>query len=274
LYTEHVDRRLDRRGAAPIFLLFIYVLMMHLGGIMLRVGLSGALIADQDKHWEGSNRHYVNDAYIKSVCGAGAAPLIIPVTDNREVIDSILDICGGIILTGGVDISPLAYGEEPIRGLGKQSPQRDAFEVLLFRRALERSYPIFGICRGMQLINVALGGTLYQNIEDVPDFTIQHNQKACRHVVTHHVDIEVDSYLFDALGKKCLVNSWHHQAIKDVALGLRVTARSRDGLIEAVESNSRDMPPIVGVQWHPEELASCFPDMAKLFKNFVAMCRD
>ncbi len=241
---------------------------------MFRVGLSGALIADQDQHWEGSNRHYVNDAYIRSVYGAGAAPLIIPVTDDRDVIDSILDVCGGIILTGGVDISPLVYGEEPIRGLGKLSPQRDEFELLLFRRALERSYPIFGVCRGMQLVNVALGGTLYQNIEDVPEFTIQHVQQACRQAVTHHVDIEDDSYLIKALGETCLVNSWHHQAIKDLAPGLRVTARSRDGLIEAVESDSPGMPPIVCVQWHPEELTSTVPGMAKLFKNFVALCKD
>jgi putative glutamine amidotransferase len=240
---------------------------------MFRVGLSGALMADQDKHWEGSNRHYVNDAYIQSVYTAGAVPLIIPVTNDSDVIDYILDICGGVILTGGVDISPLVYGEEPIKGLGKLSPQRDEFELLLFRRALARSYPIFGVCRGMQLINAALGGTLFQNIEDVPEFTIQHLQKACRQAVTHHVDIEAGSYLMDALGKTCLVNSWHHQAIKDLAPGLRVTARSRDGLIEAIESDNPDMPPIIGVQWHPEELTSTIPGMAKLFKNFIELCR-
>jgi putative glutamine amidotransferase len=125
----------------------------------------------------------------------------------------------------------------------------------------------------MQLINAALGGTLFQNIEDVPEFTIQHLQKACRQAVTHHVDIEAGSYLMDALGKTCLVNSWHHQAIKDLAPGLRVTARSRDGLIEGIESDNPDMPPIIGVQWHPEELTSTIPGMAKLFKNFIDLCR-
>ncbi len=241
-------------------------------GCMFRVGLSGALIADQDKHWEGSNRHYVNDAYVSAVHRAGAVPLIIPVTDGREVISSILDICGGVILTGGDDISPLLFGEEPVKGLGKQSPQRDAFELLLFRMALERSYPVFGVCRGLQLINVALGGTLYQDIGDLPEFTIQHLQKASRQAVTHHIDIVPDTYLYEVLGDKALVNSWHHQAIKKLAGSLRVTARSRDGVIEAVEADGCDMPPIIGVQWHPEELAATVPGMAKLFKTFVGLC--
>ncbi len=240
---------------------------------MFRVGLSCALIADQDKHWEGSNRHYVNEAYINAVHGAGAVPLLIPVTNDRQVITSILDGCGGIIMTGGEDISPLIFGEEPVKGLGKLSPRRDTFDLLLFEMALERSYPIFGVCRGMQLINVALGGTLYQNIDDIPEFNIQHIQKAGRHEVTHHIDVAEGTYLFEALGERALVNSWHHQAIKELAPNLRVTARSRDGVIEAVESVGPDMPPIIGVQWHPEELAATVPSMARLFETFVELCK-
>ncbi|HZK28737.1 MAG TPA: gamma-glutamyl-gamma-aminobutyrate hydrolase family protein, partial [Clostridia bacterium] len=208
------------------------------------------------------------------VLRAGAAPILIPVTQDRMAVKSILDLCDGLILTGGEDVSPLLYGEDPVKKIGTLSRLRDDYDLLLFNLALERKIPVFGICRGMQLINVALGGSLHQHTDDLPQFTIRHVQQASRHEVTHRVTVVPSSRLHPVLGDSVAVNSWHHQAIKDLALGLTAVASSSDGLIEAVESINESLPPIIGVQWHPEELSQAIPEMADLFFLFVEICGE
>ncbi|MGI6156866.1 MAG: gamma-glutamyl-gamma-aminobutyrate hydrolase family protein [Saccharofermentanales bacterium] len=239
---------------------------------MIRIGLSGATESTQERYWEGSVRNYVNDTYVKAILQAGATPVMIPVMRERDRVAAILDVCDGILLTGGEDVSPLLFGEEPAKGIETISPFRDQFDLLLFEMAVDRKIPVMGICRGMQLINVALGGSLIQHIGDVDSVTLQHVQRASIHEGTHHIMIEPDSHLYDVLGARALVNSWHHQAIKELAPDLRAVARSTDGVIEAVESVGDDLPPILGIQWHPEELAETVPAMARLFSVFVEDC--
>lgn len=239
---------------------------------MIRIGLSGALSVIQDKYWQGADRSHVNNAYVNSILRAGAAPLLIPVIKNRMAIQSILEVCDGLMLTGGEDISPLLYGEEPVKNIGAVSASRDEYDLLLFELALERKIPIFGICRGMQLINVALGGSLHQHMDDVPQSTIHHLQQANRDQVTHRVTVEPFSRMHRVLGDSVAVNSWHHQAIKELAPELVAVAWSSDGVVEAIETTNQTLSPILGVQWHPEELSGAIPVMSALFSLFIEIC--
>lgn len=213
------------------------------------------------------------DGYYKSIETAGGIPLIIPPTDNFSLLLSLLDRIDGLLLSGGADLNPLFLGEEPSAALGNVNPKRDRCELFLIRTAYDRQIPIFGICRGLQLLVAALGGTLHQDIDtEITDRTpIQHNQKAPRTMASHTVEAEKNSIVAQILGERFAVNSFHHQAVADAGQKLCVTARSTDGIIEAVESNERKS--IIGVQWHPEcfilENNRC---MVPLFRWFVEEC--
>jgi len=231
------------------------------------IGISGGHLIDSGGRFPGYKRAYVNDDYVQSVVKAGGIPYIIPVVDDEAVIEQQIQQLDGLILSGGDDVSPLLYGEEPLTKLGPTSPERDAFDKLLIKYAIVQKKPILAICRGVQILNVAFGGSLYQDLSYKEEANIRHDQYSRTDMPTHTVIIHEDSKLFAILGHSALVNSFHHQAIKRVAEGFKVTATARDGVIEAIEKEGEDY--VVGVQWHPEMMAAKTPAMLALFRNFV-----
>jgi putative glutamine amidotransferase len=210
--------------------------------------------------------------YVNSVIRAGGVPVIIPVTDDKELLSVILGKVDGLIMTGGEDIDPLKwFGEEPRPALGEIAPKRDAFDIALIRLAVEKGLPVLGICRGEQLMNVAFGGTLYQDIpSQLPGYSVKHNQKAPGSYGTHSIWIEKGSVLNIVTGLDSVaVNSFHHQAVKDIAPGFRVTAWSKDGVVEAIEKEGA--PKVFGVQFHPEVFTSAGCDtFLGIFRHLIS----
>ncbi len=190
--------------------------------------------------------------YYKSIIKAGGIPMVIPPSDDMSIIAGLLDSVDGILLSGGADINPLFMGEEPVNELHNINPYRDRQELLIVKMAANRQIPIFGICRGLQVMNVALGGTIYQDIySQIDGKLIKHSQDLDRAYASHLVNLEEDSMLSQIINATTLpVNSFHHQAIKDVAQGFKVCAIASDGVIEAIEST--EYKSMIGVQWHPE----------------------
>ncbi len=191
------------------------------------------------------------EGYYQSVLKAGGIPFIIPPFYETDRLGELLDRLDGIIFSGGGDINPLLLGEEPIKELHSITPERDQQELLLARLAYDRQIPMLGICKGIQVINAALGGTLYQDIHtQMEGIRIKHSQDQDRRYPSHQVIISKGSILEKLFGTELAVNSFHHQACKSAAPGLKVTAMSSDGVIEAIESD--EFKSIMGVQWHPE----------------------
>lgn len=190
--------------------------------------------------------------YYTSVLKAGGIPFIIPPFEDEDVLVKLLDEVDGILLTGGADINPLFLHEEPIKELHGINPHRDRQELLLTRLAANRQLPLLGICRGMQVMNAALGGVLYQDIHvQMEGVRIKHSQDLERSFASHTVKIEPDTLLEKILqADSVAVNSFHHQAVKEPAPGFKVSARAADGVIEAIESCAYKS--MLGVQWHPE----------------------
>ncbi|MCR5535039.1 MAG: gamma-glutamyl-gamma-aminobutyrate hydrolase family protein [Bacteroidaceae bacterium] len=196
------------------------------------------------------------EGYYQSVLQAGGIPLVLPPYTDAEALCQTLDRVDGILLSGGGDINPLLLGEEPIPGLHGICPQRDEMELQLVREAYNRQIPTLGICRGIQTLVAALGGTVYQDLNtqysEAP--LVKHDQDLDRAYASHTVKVEAGSTLSrlfpDAVEKGLPVNSFHHQAVRTPGQLLRVSAKATDGVIEAVESN--EFKSIIGVQWHPE----------------------
>ncbi len=196
---------------------------------------------------------------------AGVLPIIIAYDDFADPAEFV-DTFDGLVLTGGPNPTPRFYGEEPLWCIGPTYEKRDIFEIGLIKACIKAEKPILGICRGHQILNVALGGKLWQDMSvQNPKATIQHMQKAPGDIATHYIEIEKDSRLHDILGDGLYVNSRHREAVKKLAEGLRVVARSKDGVVEAVESVKNDL--LCGVQWHPENMDE--KTMAPLFKAFA-----
>ncbi|MBO4215927.1 MAG: gamma-glutamyl-gamma-aminobutyrate hydrolase family protein [Bacteroidaceae bacterium] len=191
------------------------------------------------------------EGYYQSVLKAGGIPFIIPPFYETDRLGELLDRLDGIIFSGGGDINPLLLGEEPVKELHSITPERDQQELLLARLAYDRQIPMLGICKGIQVINAALGGTNYQDIHtQMEGIRIKHSQDQDRRYPSHQVSLTKDSILEKLFGTELAVNSFHHQACKEAAPGLKVTAMSADGVIEAIESTA--FKSIMGVQWHPE----------------------
>lgn len=201
-----------------------------------------------------TNKSAVSMNYSEAVIRSGGTPVLIPITTDSLVLTDILHRLDGIILTGGEDVHPSYYNEAPIEQLGEVDSLRDVYDLLLIRIAAQHNTPMLGICRGEQLINVAFGGTLYQDIPtQCSDTTVHHNQEAPSTVPTHVVNVLPDSDLAKATEQtRLFTNTHHHQAVKQVAPGFRATAWATDSIIEGIEST--DGRPIWGVQFHPEAL--------------------
>lgn len=217
-----------------------------------------------------NNRVCIASNYLNSIIAAGGVPILLPLEADQESLTKAASICDGFLFTGGPDIAPFRFGEETIRECGEVMPKRDSMEEALFHLAMESDKPIFGICRGIQVLNVFLGGTLYQDIpaQYPSPHALAHSQKSARNVLTHSVLVEKDTLVYDILQKDCIqVNSFHHQAIKDVAPSLKVAATSIDSMVEAVYLPGHKF--FVAVQWHPEHLIHDTKDAILLFKAFV-----
>lgn len=213
----------------------------------------------------------VNNTYVDAIIESGGTPIVLPIVTDEDKIDNYLDLVDGLIFTGGGDISPLYFGEEPIKEIGSICLDRDKMELELFKRAYERGIPVFGICRGLQLINVALKGTIYQDIFVQLPYSIAH---VCGdvHQGFHTINILKDSILYKAFGKeKLVVNSQHHQSIKDVGDNLRVTSTTVDGIIESIESTNDKF--VLGVQFHPESMIYNDREFIKIFNYFIDRCK-
>lgn len=211
--------------------------------------------------------NYVNSAYYKAVEKNGGIPFVIPFLENKEDVLRLIENCDGLLFPGGDDVDTHSYGEEPHAKAGKMNLKLDEFWIYIERIAEERRLPILGICRGLQLINVSRGGSLYQDLSELNPNHFLHVQKQERSYLMHKIKIERESFLNEILEvEEIMTNTLHHQCVKKLGKGLKITAYSNDGIPEAVESNDGR---IVLVQWHPEELTETEPRMNNLFKNLI-----
>ena len=216
-------------------------------------------------------KHYnLPDAYTKAVQRNGGTPVILPPLYAIDQ-DQLLGLVDGIIFTGGPDVDPILYDEEPRPQQGGIDPLRDTVEISMAKKALSGDKPVLGICRGLQVLNVAAGGTLIQDIPSQVENAQKHNQGNTQAFYgTHHVTLEKGSRAHGVFGaERILPNSFHHQACKDPAPGFKVTGKADDGVIEVLEIDS----PVwkMCVQWHPEHMDD--PVMNKLFKSFIDACK-
>jgi len=232
------------------------------------IGITANTIIADNGCFPGSERACVNVEYIEAVVEAGGAPVVLPAVTNTDAIKTQSQVIDGLLVAGGYDIHPLLYGEEPFEKLEYIDPDQDYYELELIRLANGLKKPIFGICRGIQLINVAFGGTLYQDLSQSPGSYIKHMQKSKRQVAGHTLEIMKGSRLYDIFGEFVVTNSFHHQAVKDVADGFIVSALSKDGIIEGIERTGDNF--VVAVQWHPEHMIYKYPVMLDLFKHFIS----
>lgn len=214
-----------------------------------------------------------SSAYINALQDSGALPLLLPLSLTSYDCEQLAESLDGFLFTGGPDIHPFLFGEETLNGCGNQSALRDASELLLFSTVYRQKKPILAVCRGIQLINIALGGDIYQDIDTQAErpLPIAHRQPFDPSVPSHHVTLRKDSRLASLLGSQTIeVNSSHHQAIRRPAQCLQICGQAPDGIIEAVEQP--DYPFLFGVQWHPELLYATKDHARKLFSAFCTVC--
>lgn len=207
--------------------------------------------------------------YFRAVEQAGGIPVAIPPLEDENTLLALAGRLDGILFSGGPDVDPSYFGEEPHPHLGMVCPQRDRMEIFLAREMIKRGKPVLGICRGIQLINIAMGGSIIQDIPAEIKRPIKHQQDAPQWYATHRVEIiDRESLLYKIMGQSCIrVNSFHHQSVKALAPGFKITARASDGVIEAIEAEDRGIF-CLGVQWHPEEMWERDPLQFRLFKCF------
>lgn len=235
------------------------------------IGISTSIIIDSGGMFPGYHRSYVNRDYVRSVLAAGAVPIMIPMSADHEAVETALSLCDGLILSGGQDVYPLNYGEEPHRGLGEVCPERDEFDFELYRLAKAKDMPVLGICRGSQIIAAAEGGSVYQDLSEM-EGALKHNQGHTPNMPSHHVTVAEGSKLHKIFGEERIaVNSFHHQIIKDAGKDMIVTAKADDGAIEGMEHRNAKF--IVAVQWHPEMMHASDDHMLNLFKALVEECK-
>ena len=236
------------------------------------IGVTANLREDPKSEEQRPLGHFVRADfdYVDGVVGAGGIPMVLP--PIVEIAEKVVGRIDGLLLSGGSDLDPSYYGEEPVPELNPTVPKRDAFEMALVEHALERGIPVFGICRGLQVLNVALGGTLYQDLPSQlhPDL-IAHRQRVPKWQWSHEVEVDGNSKVAGIMETDAIrVNSYHHQAIKDLSDDLVAVAHSSDGVIEAAESPNLSERWLVGVQWHAEAMRDADRQNHNLFRAHVS----
>ncbi len=212
-------------------------------------------------------REYINRSYIEAVMNAGGVPLLLPCYDQPEQLYTALEKADCLLVSGGVDIDPAFYGQQPAPLMGDWDPQLDANALWAMQYAVKNHLPVLGICRGLQLINVAFGGTLHQDLSYKEGERLLHVQHGSRDKYCHTVTLTPGSILQELYGTDVIrVNSLHHQAIRQLGQGLAVSAVAPDGVIEGIETQDGA---VVGVQWHPEELTQKDPRTCRLFEYWL-----
>ncbi len=236
-----------------------------MAGVRPLIGISTET-APVTRYW-GTDVHHVIDAhYATAVRATGALPVLLPVVDPADV-GALCARLDGLVLSGGNDVEPARYGQaaRPVPTGGEHDPDRDGFELALARHAIETGLPTLAICRGLQIVNVACGGTLIQHLEDHPDTP---SEPDATDAVSHAITVEPGSRLASRHPSLLTVNSYHHQAVDRPGEGVQVVARAADGVVEAIEVDGADQ--LVAVQWHPEVLLG-LPEHLALFEWLAAM---
>ncbi|EFH87592.1 gamma-glutamyl-gamma-aminobutyrate hydrolase [Ktedonobacter sp. SOSP1-85] len=215
---------------------------------------------------------YNNIAYIRAVEAAGGVPILIPILDDLAGLQTLLPRLDGLLLSGGIDLHPRHYNEEPHPMLGKTNPQLDDLELELVRWVVRENLPTIGICRGMQMLNVALGGSLYQDLEAQYPQSLKHpNWELPRNQIVHRINVQEESRMATILGKYDLgVNSLHHQAVKEPGSGVIISGRAEDGVAELLEIPDHRF--MLAAQCHPEEIWNDEPAWKNLFGAFIEEC--
>lgn len=212
--------------------------------------------------------YWMLPGYMEGITLAGGIPIMLPLIQEEDTIAQLAEQCDGFLLTGGHDVSPELYGEEILPECGECSTERDQMEQRLLKIALELDKPVLGICRGIQFLNAALEGTLYQDIPSQLPSNLEHHQKPPYHIPSHKVEIYEGTPLYELVQKQEMwVNSYHHQGIKKLSRFLRVMACAPEGLVEAVYMPEKKF--VWGVQWHPEFSYKTDEDSARIFRAFV-----
>lgn len=228
----------------------------------------------QADYREGSGRpiYCNNRTYIHAIENAGGVPVLIPMLNDLSLLESLLTRLDGLLFSGGVDMNSCHYNEEAHPHLGEFDQRLDEFELFLVHWALQARMPIVGVCRGMQLLNVALGGSLYQDLEtQYPEVMVHCRRELPRNTLIHSVHVTAGSQMEQVLGtNEIWINSIHHQAVKEPGQGVRISGHSEDGVAELLEM--ADYPFVLGIQGHPEELYTNETLCAKLFSAFVEAC--
>lgn len=222
---------------------------------------------------EQNDRIFLNREYLETIRHFGGMPVVIPAEAGQEEQEYLLSQCDGLLLTGGDDIDPSLYGERLLNDTVHPAPERDVGEPRLCRMATERQMPILGICRGMQILNVYFGGTLYQDIPAQLPETVGHSMEQPYDRICHDCLVTPGSPLAAWTGRGCIgVNSLHHQAVKDVAPGLAVMGRCSDGVVEAIWKPEARF--LCAVQWHPEKIWAIEESATQIFQAFIRACKD
>lgn len=217
---------------------------------------------------DDSGRYYLNSLYVRAIVAAGGVPVIIPDCFRKEQMQQLLSFLDGLLLSGGGDVDPVYFGEEPLPSCGEITPARDALEIELVRMSLAAGLPVLGICRGAQVLNIAAGGNIYQDLNTQVKDCLQHNQKAPIWAPTHRIQIRPGTRLESIFRERELrVNSFHHQAVRNPAPGFIVCALAGDGVIEGIESTTHRFA--LGIQCHPEGMWEKDSRFLQLFRALV-----
>jgi putative glutamine amidotransferase len=234
---------------------------------------SAELGSNRPRGSQGQDLMIATADYSKSVERAGGIPMILPCTHDPSMIKAYVARVDGLIFCGGEDIVPTYYNQPYKRGIGVTSPIRDAFEWALLEEAIQQKKPIFGICRGLQLINIYYGGTVFQDLNQMDFTAIEHScTELPRYVACHETEVYVNTQLYDILQQgKIMVNTKHHQSIDVLGKGLIVSAKAMDGVIEGIEDPEK--PFLLAVQWHPEMMSEVDDLQQSIFNGFIKKCK-